>query len=140
MKRVISAVLFLTMLLCMMASCANNSQETTSSSQSIESTDIEGGDKLVIDDTKLDGYEYTVLVSGNIDYNKDYGSDFYFEEEGADNIDSARQSGYMKPSPSLTSLSLPKKSLSSVTATDPVTASRLFKKRLRARILHTTLV
>jgi hypothetical protein len=91
MKRVISAALSVIMLLCMMASCANNSQETTSSGQSVESTDLESGDKLVIDDTKLDGYEYTVLVSGNIDYNKDYGSDFYFEEEGADNIDSARQ-------------------------------------------------
>ncbi len=91
MKKIISVLLLAVMLISMLAACANdNTPADTSGKQISDDTSVPDGDQLVIDETKLDGYIYTILVAGNIDYNDDYGSDFFFDEEGSDRVDSAR--------------------------------------------------
>ena len=89
MKKIISVFLLTVMMLTLLASCGGSGNDTTAAdgSQSDVGTSDENGDKLVIDETTLDGYEYNVLVSGNVGYNLDYGSDFYFKEDATDSLD-----------------------------------------------------
>lgn len=89
-------VLLLVTLLCgsALVSCTNNPADTTADSQTNDVvTDDAGADKLVIDETKLDGYTYTVLVGGNIDYKhgtQHYGNDFYYDETAVDSLSNAK--------------------------------------------------
>ena len=92
MKKIISVFLLTVMMLTLLASCGGSGNDTTAAdgSQSDVGTSDENGDKLVIDETTLDGYEYNVLVSGNVGYNLDYGSDFYFKEDATDSLSEAK--------------------------------------------------
>ncbi len=88
MKKIISILLLAVMLVSVLAACDGKKPEDTSSHQTGDGSS--GDDGPYIMDATLDGYVYTVLVAGNIDYNHDYGSDFYYEEEGSDKVDQAR--------------------------------------------------
>jgi len=91
LKKIISILLLSVMLLSVLCACNNTSGgEQDGGAGGVTGETVEDGDSLVIDETTLDGYTYTILVAGNIDYNKDYGSDFYFDEASADKVDEAR--------------------------------------------------
>lgn len=94
MKKLIALLLMAIMCVSMLASCGNKPVERTDTQDTSEVVTDDGlSDKLVIDETKLDGYVYTVLVGGNIDYkhgNQHYGNDFYYDETSTDPLSSAK--------------------------------------------------
>ena len=93
MKKLLAILLLSVLVLGTLVSCASTDTtdggKDTSSADTLDSST--GGDKIVINEETLDGYEYNILVTGNVDYNRNYGSDFYFEENSNDRLSSAKQ-------------------------------------------------
>ncbi len=94
MKKIIAICLFAVMCVSMFASCTDKAEQTTAPEQTQPvDTGEEEKDTLVIDETKQDGYQYTILVSGNIDYkhgSQHYGNDFEYDETINESLSNAK--------------------------------------------------
>ena len=109
MKKLIAILLMVVMCITVLASCGGNNAETTPNNENNQNTPgtnsgdtnaeqnpgeaPDEGDKLVIDETTYGGYQYTVLVSGNIDYkhgSQHYGNDFEYDENSNESLSEAK--------------------------------------------------
>ncbi len=97
MKKIIAILLLAVMCVSVLASCNNTGGNTTTADSQNQSTpsDTDDADKdsLVIDETKQDGYQYTILVTGNIDYkhgSQHYGNDFVYDETINESLSNAK--------------------------------------------------
>ena len=93
MKKIIAIALLAVMAVSMLVSCNNTNTPSNTQDAVTQVIEGEGGDKLVIDETKLDGYEYNILVAGNIDYkhgSQHFGNDYYYDEEATDVLNQAK--------------------------------------------------
>ena len=109
MKKLIAILLMVVMCVTVLASCGgdgdatsgNNNQtadsETGTVTGSGDNNDPDSGepqgDVLRIDETKYDGYQYTVLVAGNINYKhgtQHYGNDFDYDENAHESLSDAK--------------------------------------------------
>ena len=96
MNKIIAILLMAVLCFSLLVSCGGKPADTTAdnSADTDAVTDEGSKDSLVIDETKLDGYVYTVLVAGNIDYKhgtQHYGNDFYYDETSVDVLSIAKQ-------------------------------------------------
>ena len=97
MKKITALFLILVMALTTLVACTaggtttGNDQGTDNSADT--SVDTGNGDKLAIKEDKLDGYEYNILVTGNVNYthgSHHYGNDFYYDENSSDKLSAAK--------------------------------------------------
>ena len=98
MKKFIALLLFAVMCLSVLVSCGNAAVTTSSNNNGGDTADTNSGeeensDKLVVTDKKFDGYTYTILVTGNIDYKhgtQHFGNDFVYSEDTNESLSNAK--------------------------------------------------